>query len=87
MELSGVIADLKLKEGVVEKITIKEDTIEGKVLSVSKETIEVERYGEIPIGRGFKVYKTYTEKKRREQETTKETLLKRLPLHMIKWSW
>lgn len=65
MELSGVIADLKLKEGVVEKITIKEDTIEGKVLSVSKDTIEVERYGEIPIGRGFKVYKTYTEEKKK----------------------
>ncbi|MCI8408836.1 MAG: SpoIID/LytB domain-containing protein [Lachnospiraceae bacterium] len=65
MELSGVVADLKLKDGVVEKITIKEDTIEGKVLSVSEDTIEVEQYGEIPIGRGFKVYKTYTEKKKK----------------------
>lgn len=65
MKLSGVIADLKLKDGVVEKIIIKEDTIEGKVLSVSKDTIEVERYGEIPIGRGFKVYKTYTEEKKK----------------------
>lgn len=61
MELGGVVADLKLKDSVVEKITIKEDTIEGKVLSVTEDTIEVEQYGELPIGKGFKVYKTYGE--------------------------
>lgn len=61
MDLSGVVADLKLKDGVVQKITIKEDTIEGKVLSITEDAIEVEQYGEIPIGRGFKVYKTYAE--------------------------
>ncbi|MDE7423492.1 MAG: SpoIID/LytB domain-containing protein [Lachnospiraceae bacterium] len=61
MKLGGVVADLKLKNGVVEKITIKEDTIEGKVLSVTEDTIEVEQYGELPIGKGFKVYKTYGE--------------------------
>ena len=60
-KLEGVVADLKLKNGVVQKITIKEDTIEGKVLSITEDAIEVERYGELPIGRGFKVYKTYTE--------------------------
>lgn len=61
INLGGMVADLQLKNGVVQKIMIKEDTIEGKVLSITEKTIEVERYGELPIGRGFKVYKTYME--------------------------
>lgn len=59
MELSNVIADLKIKDGEVQKITIKKDKITGKVLSMTEDTIEVEEYGQLPIGRGFKVYKTY----------------------------
>lgn len=57
--LTSVVADLELKQGVVQKITLKEDTISGKVLSVSKDTIEIDGYGELPFGTGYKVYKTY----------------------------
>lgn len=59
--LSCVVADLDLQHGVVQKITLKEDTISGKVLSVSKDTIEIDGYGELPLGTGYKVYKTYGE--------------------------
>ena len=59
--LTCVVADLELEHGVVQKITLKEDTISGKVLSVSKDTIEIDGYGELPFGTGYKVYKTYGE--------------------------
>lgn len=61
--LTCVVADLELADGVVQKITLKEDTISGKVLSVSKDTIEIDGYGELPLGTGYKVYKTYGELK------------------------
>lgn len=57
--LSCVLADLDLEQGIVQKITLKEDTISGKVLSVSKDTIEIDNYGELPLGTDYKVYKTY----------------------------
>lgn len=57
--LTHVVADLDLEQGVVQKITLKEDTISGKVLSVSKDTIEIDGYGELPLGTAYKVYKTY----------------------------
>lgn len=61
--LTCVVADLELEDGVVQKITLKEDTISGKVLSISKDTIEIDGYGELPIGTGYKVYKIYGELK------------------------
>lgn len=59
--LSNVVADLNLEQGVVQKITLKEDTITGKVLAVSKDTIEIDGYGELPLGNDYRVYKTYGE--------------------------
>lgn len=59
--LEKVVADLEVKEGVVQKIVLKEDTIEGKVLSMDEDGLEIEGYGTIPIGRGYKVYKIYDE--------------------------
>lgn len=58
-ELSDVVADLELSDGVVQKITLKEETITGKVLSVDEKEIEIDGYGQIPIGTGYKVYQTY----------------------------
>ena len=44
--LTHVVADLDLEQGVVQKITLKEDTISGKVLSVSKEGLHASGEGE-----------------------------------------
>lgn len=58
-KLEKVVADLEVKEGVVQKIVLKEDTIHGKVLSMDEDELEIEGYGTIPIGKGYKVYKIY----------------------------
>lgn len=55
----GVLADVHLKKGKLQEIQLKTDTIEGKVLSVRENSIEIEGYGEIALDGDFKVYKTY----------------------------
>lgn len=55
----GVIADLSLKKGKIQKISLKKDTIEGKVLAVREDSIEIEGYGTYKLDKDFKVYKTY----------------------------
>lgn len=56
---SGVLADISLSKGKIKKISLKTDEIEGKVLAVRDDTIEIEGYGELKIDKDFKVYKTY----------------------------
>lgn len=55
----GVLADVELDKGKIRKITLKEDMIEGKVLSVKDNTIEIDGYGTMKLDDDFKVYKTY----------------------------
>lgn len=56
---SGVLADISLSRGKIKKLSLKTDTIEGKVLAVRDDTIEIEGYGEVRLDKDFKVYKTY----------------------------
>lgn len=53
------LADVELEKGSVKKVTLKKDTIQGKVLSVSDTAIEIEGYGSVPLASNFKVYKLY----------------------------
>lgn len=55
----GVVADISLSKGKIKKLSLKTDTIEGKVLAVREDSIEIEGYGEIRLDDDFKVYKTY----------------------------
>ncbi len=55
----GVLADMELVNGKIKKLTLKEDMIEGKVLSVKDDTIEVDGYGTLKLDDAFKVYKIY----------------------------
>ena len=50
------IADVYLKNGKVTKILIKKDRIQGKILSVKENAMEVEGYGLIPMEEGFRFY-------------------------------
>jgi len=60
LEESGAsLADVVLKKGKVKKLTLKKDTIEGKVLAVREDSIEIEGYGSLKLDADFKVYKTY----------------------------
>lgn len=57
--LENVVGDLTLSNGVVKKIVLKEDTIQGKVQAVQEDSIEIEGYGELPLEKEYKVYQTY----------------------------
>lgn len=58
-EKDGVLADVTLKKRAIRKVSLKKDTIEGKVLSVREDSIEIEGYGLLKLDPDFKVYKTY----------------------------
>ena len=58
-EEGGVLADVSLSKGKIKKLSLKKDTIEGKVLAVRDDSIEIEGYGEVRLDKDFKVYKTY----------------------------
>lgn len=58
-EAGGVLADVSLKDGKIRKLSLKKDTIEGKVLAVRDNAIEIEGYGNVAMTDDFKVYKTY----------------------------
>lgn len=55
----GSVADISLQSGKVTQIYLKSDMIDGKVLSVTDEYIEVEKYGKVPLDNNFNVYRTY----------------------------
>ena len=58
-EFADNLADLSLKNGKLQKVTLKKKRITGKVLSVKDDSIEIEGYGKIKLDRDFKVYKLY----------------------------
>lgn len=57
--MAGNLADLHMEDGKLVKITMKRDRLNGKVLSVTEDAIEIEGYGEIPLAPNFHVYKVY----------------------------
>lgn len=59
------VADLHLRSGKVEKIVLKEERINGKILAVKEDSIEVEGYGAVPMDEGFQVYRLYGDFARR----------------------
>lgn len=63
LRLSGtfenVVGDLTIQNGIVTGITIKKDTIRGKVLVTGENQIEVEGYGVLPLHEDYRIYKVY----------------------------
>ena len=58
-EFADNLADLSLKNGKLQKVTLKKKRITGKVLAVKDDSIEIEGYGKIKLDKDFKVYKLY----------------------------
>lgn len=58
-DAEGVVADVSLSQGKIKKISLKKDTIQGKVLAVREDSIEIEGYGSFKLDSDFRVYKTY----------------------------
>jgi stage II sporulation protein D len=56
-----IVADITIKKGKVIKVVEKSEMIQGKVLQSGEDYIEIEGYGQIPLQKNFKIYKTYGE--------------------------
>ncbi len=48
-----MLADVELDKGKIRKLSLKEDMIEGKVLSVMDDTIEIDGYGTLKLDDDF----------------------------------
>ena len=66
VELIGNLADLTMDHGKITKVSVKNERISGKVLSVQAGSIELEGYGTVPLDTEYKVLKTYGDVKRQQ---------------------
>lgn len=60
-EIGKTICDITVKNKKIIKITMKPDTISGKVLSTGKNTIEIQGYGKVSMEDNYRIYKIYDE--------------------------
>lgn len=58
-DFANNLADLMLKKGNLQKVTMKKKKISGKVLAVKDDSIEIEGYGSLKLDKDFKVYRLY----------------------------
>lgn len=58
-EFGGNLADISLKRGNLQKVTLKKKKITGKVLAVKEDSIEIEGYGSLKFDKDFRVYRLY----------------------------
>lgn len=56
---SDEIVDIYLTNGSITKISTKKERIEGKILSIRTEGLELEGYGVVPLSENFRFYETY----------------------------
>lgn len=61
-QLSDTVCDVYMKEGKITRIQKKEDTIEGKLLTMEEDKIEIEGYGRIERAEELPVYQIYGER-------------------------
>lgn len=59
MDFEKSIGDIKLRQGKVTGVVLKQDAINGKVLLIDENKVEVEGYGELLLDENFMVYKNY----------------------------
>lgn len=59
LDFTQTVGDLYMSSGRVKSVSVKNDTISGKVLMASNERIELENYGVLELDEDFRVYKTY----------------------------
>jgi stage II sporulation protein D len=58
-DFTNNLADVTLKKGSLQKVTMKKKKISGKVLAVKEDSIEIEGYGSLKLDKDFKVYRLY----------------------------
>lgn len=57
--VAGAVCDLQFEKGTLVKISKKEDTITGNLLSIDDSQIEIEGYGSLKRAEKIPIYKTY----------------------------
>lgn len=60
-EIGKTVCDITVKDKKIVKITMKPDTITGKVLSAGKASIEIQGYGKVALEDNYRIYKIYDE--------------------------
>lgn len=60
-KLEKQVADITIRDKKVTELTVKPDTIRGKVLLTGDGQIEVEGYGMLPLQEDYRIYKLYGE--------------------------
>lgn len=60
-ELVQNMADLTISDGKIVKVALKKDHVQGKLLSRTEDTLEIEGYGSIPLDLNCQYLKTYGE--------------------------
>lgn len=59
--IEALVGDITVQGDQILKVSIKPDSIQGKVLLASEDTIEIEGYGKLTLDPNFKIYKVYGE--------------------------
>jgi stage II sporulation protein D len=57
--ISEVLGDLMIDDGVLSTISVKSDRINGKVLSVTDEYVEIEGYGRVSFDSEYRLFNNY----------------------------
>lgn len=57
--LENVMADITITHQQLTKVSVKKDTIRGKVLAVNENSIEIDGYGVVPYDADYRVYRLY----------------------------
>lgn len=57
--IQDIMADVVVKDGKVKKVSLKTETIGGKVLAIGEDFIEIEGYGRVPLSPSYAFYKNY----------------------------
>lgn len=58
-QLKDCIVDITVEKGIATGLTVKQDTIEAKVLRIGEDYIELEGYGILPLEKESRVYRMY----------------------------
>jgi len=57
------LADIKLTDGRITEVRLKNSTVKGTVLAVYEDSIELEGYGIVPLAKDFRMYEDYEKPK------------------------
>lgn len=60
-DVNGVLADVVIAYEKVSEIRLKQDRIQGTILSVRADGVEIDGYGVVPFSENFRVFQTYGE--------------------------